>query len=268
YAKEGKSKAHMDRGELLFRNKKSCFACHRLGDEGGRVGPDLSRAALNYNPEWIYAWARNPQVFKPRSKMPNQGLSSREAGAIAAFLASYEPEMEEEDDEDEASEEKPPFPEEWKKYLDMRGDTKRGQNIFEDPEGKSWCSKCHRVKGEGGMVGPDLSFVGTSRTKSFLMESILNPKAVITTGFSSVMILTHDRKFITGIQKNEDDLALYIVDKEGRDQVILKERIKKFKKQKISMMPGNFKDLLTVQEVADLLAYLGALTVPEMADAK
>ena len=27
-------------------------------------------------------------------------------------------------------------------------------------------------------------------------------------------------------------------------------------------MPGNFKDLLKIQEVADLLAYLGTLTLP------
>jgi len=33
--------------------------------------------------------------------------------------------------------------------------------------------------------------------------------------------------------------------------------------QKISMMPGNFKDLLQVQEVADILAYLTSLKLPE-----
>jgi putative heme-binding domain-containing protein len=104
--------------------------------------------------------------------------------------------------------------------------------------------------------------VGTSRTREFLLESVLAPNEVITAGYKTIMILTKDRKFITGIKVNEDESGFDIVDKEGKNRHIPREKVKKFKTQKISTMPGNFKDLLEVQEVADLLAYLGTLTLP------
>ncbi|MEE8260526.1 MAG: Triheme cytochrome c, partial [Nitrospinaceae bacterium] len=108
-------------------------------------------------------------------------------------------------------------------------------------------------------VGPQLSFVGTSRTQAFLLESILNPKAVITSGYSSILILTKKGKFITGVKMNEDDSSIDLMDKEGKALHIPKDDIKKYKTQKISIMPGNFKDILSQDEVRHLLAYLGTL---------
>lgn len=244
----GKTKETLDRGETLFKKKMSCFACHRIDGEGGRIGPELSRAAFNYSPEWLYAWIANPQEFKPETLMPNMGMDPEDVWAIAAFLTGL-PTTDE-------------TPQEWTVYLTTKGDPGNGKKLFFDPEGKVHCSKCHQVREKGGNVGPDLSFVGSSRTVAFLLESILNPKAVITSGYDTVLILTKDRKFITGIKKNEDASSLEIVDKEGRTINILKEHIKKFKIQKISTMPGNFKNLLEVQEVADILAYLKTLSLP------
>lgn len=228
-------------GEKLFRKKKSCLACHALEEEGGHVGPDLTRAGALYPAKWLYAWIAGPQVFSPDTKMPNLKLEREEARALVHFLRSR------------AGGERPM---EWKQYLTARGDPERGRKLFFDPEGKAYCSKCHRMEEKGGRVGPDLSWIGSKRTREFLLESLLDPKAVITSGYSTVMILTHDRKFITGVKKSEDDSSLTLVDKEGREQTISKDLIKKFKTQKISTMPANFGDLLDVQEVADLLAYL------------
>ena len=77
--------------------------------------------------------------------------------------------------------------------------------------------------------------------------------------------MTKNGKFITGIKKNEDELGFYIVDKNGTKLYIPMDKIKKFKTQKTSTMPGNFKDLLEVQEVADILAYLSTLTLSAIA---
>ena len=117
------------------------------------------------------------------------------------------------------------------------------------------------MNGQGGKVGPQLSFVGTSRTKAFLLESILKPKAVITSGYSSILILTKKGKFITGVKRNEDDSSIDLMDKEGNALHIPKDEIKKYKTQKISIMPGNFKDILTQDEVRHLLAYLDTLKI-------
>ncbi len=246
FSKKGKDPSLIDQGEKLFRKKKSCFACHQLEDEGGLVGPDLSRAGFSYTPEWIFTWIGNPQSVKPESKMPNLGLDDEECRAITAFLASLKGAG---------------IKKKWDAYLTPSGDPAKGKKLFFDSEGKANCGKCHTVSGQGGKVGPHLSFVGTSRMKAFLLESILNPKAVITSGYSSILILTKKGKFVTGVKMNEDDSSIDLMDKEGNALHISKDEIKKYKTQKISIMPGNFKDILTQDEVRHLLAYLGTLKI-------
>ena len=252
FSENGQKKNQTGSGKTLVMNKKSCLGCHQLNGEGGRVGPNLNRSSFSYKPDWIYAWILNPQKFRPYTKMPNLGLEPKEARAIASFLASFQP------DEDEL----PKNSKNFKKYLIARGDPKRGQEIFNNPEGIANCAKCHLVNDKGGLVGPELSFVGTSRTRKFILESILDPSAIISAGYKTMMVLTKDKKFITGIKKNEDDSGLYLINKDGKELYVSKSKIKKFKTQKISTMPGNFKDLLEVQDVADILAYLGSLTLP------
>ena len=78
------------------------------------------------------------------------------------------------------------------------------------------------------------------------------------------MILTKKKKIITGIKKNEDESGIYLTDKNGKELYVSRDKVKKFKTQKISTMPGNFKDLLTIQEVADILAYLSTLRLPSI----
>ena len=254
FKEEGKKEASIRTGEKLFRKKKSCFACHQLDEEGGKVGPDLSLARFRYKPEWLYAWILGPQAYKAETRMPNIGVSQEDSRYITAFLNELHGENEK-------------GHKDWLPYLETQGDPENGKRIFFDPEGKVYCSKCHRIDGDGGTVGPALDYAGTRRSPEFLLESILDPKAVITAGYSTVLILTKDRKFITGVKKFEDDSGVDIVDKEGKELFIRKEQIKKYKTQKISMMPGNFKDLLDVQEVADILAYLESLKLPEFSSA-
>ena len=234
-------------------NKKSCLGCHQLNDEGGRIGPDLNLSAYHYKPEWIYAWISNPQAFRSETKMPNLGIEKEEARSIAAFLASFQPDQERIQVEFKA-------PDNWEKYFATKGDSQRGKIIFNNPEGPANCAKCHLVRGDGGVVGPELSFVGTSRTREFILQSILDPSEIIRSGYETIVILTKNRKFITGIKKNEDESGIYLIDKNGEELHVQKNKIKKFKTQKISTMPGNFKDLLTTQEIADILAYLDSLT--------
>jgi len=258
FVNEGEKNSSVQAGEKLFKKKKSCFACHQLEEEeekiGGRIGPDLSQAGVRYGPEWLYAWIMNPHAYKPETKMPNMAVASQEAQVLVAFLSGLGSESQ-------------VTPEEFKPFLQAAGNPETGKSLFLDPEGKVYCSKCHRVAGDGGTIGPDLSFVGTSRSRLFLLESILDPKAVITAGYSTVLILTKERKFITGVLKFEDDSGVSIVDKEGHDLFVSKKQIKKYKTQKISMMPGNFKDLLEEQEVADILAYLQSLKLAEFSGA-
>ncbi|HJU03779.1 MAG TPA: c-type cytochrome [Nitrospiraceae bacterium] len=73
-------------GKRLYSNKYGCNACHRVGEEGGVVGPALDRAGFRLNPTWVYRWVKYPQSMKPETRMPNLGLSDPDAKAVAMYL--------------------------------------------------------------------------------------------------------------------------------------------------------------------------------------
>ncbi|MEK7279547.1 MAG: c-type cytochrome [Nitrospirota bacterium] len=84
-----KDKAAMiEKGEQLFKEKIGCIACHRVGGEGGTVGPFLDRSGFRLQPEYIFRWAKNPQAFLKNTKMPNFGLSDEDALAITFYLGT------------------------------------------------------------------------------------------------------------------------------------------------------------------------------------
>jgi putative heme-binding domain-containing protein len=229
-------------GELLVNNKKSCPACHSIEGEGGALGPDLTRAGLLYSPEWLFQWLNNPQAVKPNTKMPDQGLSNKEIKAIISFLAA----MVGEDEEEPLN-------------ISKKSDPKNGKKLFFDLKGKGKCAKCHSINQEGGNIGPDLSFVGSSRNDSFIIESLLDPSKVLTSGYSTISVITKDGKFYNGIQKNETLQAFDVVDKFGKVNLINRSRVNKFKFSENSLMPDNFKTELSEQEIADIVSYLKSL---------
>ena len=145
----------------------------------------------------------------------------------------------------------------FKPYLP--GDPAKGEQMFFDPDFKAPCAKCHTVKGKGGKVGPELTNVAGTRTPQFMLEAILEPSKEIASGYEPLLIVTNDDEFIAGIKKNEDDTTVEIADASGELKKIKKSNIKKMVQQKVSIMPGNFKDLLSVEELHDLLAYLVTL---------
>lgn len=75
-------------GKRLYSGKYGCNACHRIGEEGGVVGPALDRAGFRLNPTWVYRWVKYPQGMKPETRMPTLGLSDADAKAVTMYLAT------------------------------------------------------------------------------------------------------------------------------------------------------------------------------------
>ena len=75
-------------GKRLYTNKYGCNACHRVGEEGGIVGPALDRAGFRLNSTWAYRWVKYPQGMKPETRMPALGLSDPDAKAVTMYLAT------------------------------------------------------------------------------------------------------------------------------------------------------------------------------------
>lgn len=74
-------------GEALFRGY-DCFACHRIGDEGRFIGPNLTWVGMRKSRDWERVWLRDPPAYKPGTFMPNFQLSREAVEALTAFLHS------------------------------------------------------------------------------------------------------------------------------------------------------------------------------------
>ena len=77
----------VQKGEDLF-GEFGCIGCHKVGKGGGTLGPDLTRVGFMLQPQFIYRWVKNPQSFKPNTRMPNLGLADEEALAVTLYLST------------------------------------------------------------------------------------------------------------------------------------------------------------------------------------
>jgi putative heme-binding domain-containing protein len=144
--------------------------------------------------------------------------------------------------------------------LYMEGDPEEGKTLFWDLQSKAGCAKCHSVDGKGGKVGPDLTSVSGTRTLPYIVESVVKPSAVIVSGYSPILILTNDGERISGTNKEETDEHFMIGLANGEVKKIMKSDVKKFKIMKKSIMPGNFSEVLSIDDFHNLMAYVQTLT--------
>jgi len=73
-------------GATLFQEKR-CFACHRLNETGGSIGPDLTHVGARLSIETIEKVLTDPRSVNPQGIMPTSALSQSETAALASFLA-------------------------------------------------------------------------------------------------------------------------------------------------------------------------------------
>lgn len=117
------------------------------------------------------------------------------------------------------------------------------------------CGPCHKMHGEGGNIGPDIT--GSNRTNlDYLLSNVLNPSGEIQDDYKMVVITTRDGRTYTGnvAAENERQLTLRVVGQEGVQ--INKSEIQSRETTESSMMPPGLFETLTEEEVIDLVAYL------------
>lgn len=84
------------KGRLIFRKKMPCGGCHQFPDRkkivGGMSGPSLVDAGTRLNPDWIYAYLLQPEIFKPVKMMPvfTGLMSEKDMRSVSAHVASFE----------------------------------------------------------------------------------------------------------------------------------------------------------------------------------
>ena len=118
------------------------------------------------------------------------------------------------------------------------------------------CANCHRLFGEGGDIGPDLT--GSQRTNlDYVLENVLDPSAIVPKEYQVTVVVTTAGRTLSGIVKKESDAALTL--QLPNEVVVLpKAEIESRTPTKLSMMPEGVIEQLRIEEVRDLVAYLAS----------
>lgn len=134
------------------------------------------------------------------------------------------------------------------------GDPQRGQRLFADS--RTSCSKCHRISGTGGAVGPDLTTIGRIRSRRDLLESILFPSASFARGFETYVVATETGKAYSGIILGEGADTLRLGIDSDHAVEIAYDDVADVASSNVSIMPTGLLKELSLEELADLVAYL------------
>ena len=131
-----------------------------------------------------------------------------------------------------------------------------GQRIFVEAS----CAGCHKVNGDGGVIGPELTDV-LSRWKGDrigVLREILEPSHKVDEKYQMQKILTIDGNTVTGILIAEDDDKVTLVSSpDAKDPMVLaQDDIEVMVPSSVSMMPKALMDQYTNDEIFELMAYL------------
>ena len=135
------------------------------------------------------------------------------------------------------------------------GDAGRGRMAF---DGKGGCARCHRVGVQGSRVAPDLSDIGATRSAGSLLRSLTDPTSQMMPINRPVRAVTRDGKVINGRRLNEDTYTVQILDDQEKLVSLVKADLREYTILTASPMPS-YKDKLTPDELADVVAYLLSL---------
>lgn len=135
------------------------------------------------------------------------------------------------------------------------GDAARGEHVVRDVN-RSLCLRCHTIDGVGEKVGPELTGLGARYSRAEIMLSILQPSQRILDGYGAVSVLTKDDRMHFGQIKRDDATGITLIDTTGTPIEIEREEVEELRPSKQSVMPDGLCQALTLQEFADMLAWL------------
>jgi putative heme-binding domain-containing protein len=144
--------------------------------------------------------------------------------------------------------------------LPLKGDAANGKVLFFDK--RSTCSTCHKIDGQGQEVGPDLSAIAKTRTREFLLESILEPSRRVEQQYQNYVLRTLSGVTHTGLLVKKDDAGITLKTAENKVVTVPSKDVDTFDPSPKSLMADGLLRDFTAQEAADLLEYLATRKGP------
>ncbi len=223
--------ADVQAGARLFMAQ--CAGCHGPKGEGGK-GAVLAQPRLRRAPDDESLFRVIRDGIKGTEMPAGYAVDTKETWQLAAYVRSL----------GRAPAEVVP------------GDPKRGEEIY---RGKGNCAQCHTVRGEGGVLGPELTDIGARRSAAHLRAAVLDPERTLPEGFLLVRIRTKDGRAITGVRLNEDIFTIQIRDLNGGLHSFIKADLAELEKETGKTPMPSFRAVLSAAETDDLVAYLASL---------
>lgn len=125
----------------------------------------------------------------------------------------------------------------------------RGRVLFEKT-----CQNCHRLYGEGGEVGPDLT--GSDRSNlDYLLSNIVDPSGVVDKDYRMTIVLLDDGRIVSGLVTAETGRTV-TVHTESESMTLDRRQIEDRKVTEKSPMPEGLLENLSPEQIRDLVAYL------------
>lgn len=133
-----------------------------------------------------------------------------------------------------------------------KGEAVKGKAMF-----MAACAACHKLYGEGGMIGPDLT--GGDRHKlTYLLENILDPSAIVPADYRMTVFKLKDGRTLTGVIPEQTDRVITVQTPAER-LTIERSQITEQQQLPMSLMPEGLLTALGEEQVVHLLAYLMSL---------
>ena len=141
-----------------------------------------------------------------------------------------------------------------------QGDTRKrdaahGRKLF----AATGCFACHAFGGEGGALGPDLTAVTRRLSVHDLFEAIVEPSREISDQYNTSLVRTRDGRQLSGRIVNLTENGLQLAENlaDPSNLVRLAEAVVvSIEASKHSLMPPGLLNVLSAEEILDLLAFL------------
>jgi putative heme-binding domain-containing protein len=144
----------------------------------------------------------------------------------------------------------------YKGALDLKGEPPAGRVVFE-----KLCASCHKMRGLGHEVGPDLAAVGDKSPANYL-NSILDPNAAVNADFVAYNVDLKNGDALTGLIRGESSNGFTLVQANDVRTSLLRRDVKAVAPSKVSLMPENLEEGYAPQDFANLVAWLRGAPAP------
>lgn len=116
------------------------------------------------------------------------------------------------------------------------------------------CAACHKLYGEGGIVGPDLTGSGRSQL-DYLLENIVDPSAVVSADYRMTIATLKDERVLNGVLREQTDRTVTLLSQTGAT-TLERTEIESLQDSALSVMPEGLLEGLPAEDRRDLIGYL------------